>query len=150
MWSRVYVMVGCHVAPLKPRQHGALQILYCIVLCPSFRLYVPSFDCNSGVCGGFAAECRADRSCRSTTVGAARPAAMAPQHGTAARRSAANVMLPADLTRLNLSLVHFYRAMLCIRGTSRGPVSVCLCLCLSQVGVLLKRLNVGSHKQPTQ
>jgi len=33
--------------------------------------------------------------------------------------------------------------MLCIRGTSHGPVSVCL----SQVGVLLERLNVGSHKQ---
>ena len=40
---------------------------------------------------------------------------------------------------------NFYRAMLCIRGTSHGPVSVCLCL--SQVGVLLKRQNVGSHKQ---
>jgi len=39
----------------------------------------------------------------------------------------------------------FYRAILCIRGTSHGPVSVCVCL--SQVGVLLKRLNVGSHKQ---
>ena len=39
----------------------------------------------------------------------------------------------------------FYRAMLCIRGTSHGPVSVCVFL--SQVGVLLKRLNVGSHKQ---
>ena len=25
--------------------------------------------------------------------------------------------------------------------------SVSVCLCLSQVGVLLKRLNVGSHKQ---
>jgi len=25
----------------------------------------------------------------------------------------------------------FFRAMLCIRGTSHGPVSVCLCLCLS-------------------
>jgi len=41
--------------------------------------------------------------------------------------------------------------MLCIRGTSHGPVSVrlslCLSVCLSQVGVLLKRLNVGSHKQ---
>ena len=37
----------------------------------------------------------------------------------------------------------FYRAMLCIRGTSHGPMSVCL----SQVGVLLKRQNVGSHKQ---
>jgi len=41
--------------------------------------------------------------------------------------------------------VDFYRAMLCIRGTSHGSVSVCVCL--SQVGVLLKRLNVGSHKQ---
>ena len=48
-------------------------------------------------------------------------------------------------------LLHFYRAMLCIRGTSHGPVSVSVCLsvcgCLSQVGVLLKRINVGSHKQ---
>jgi len=35
--------------------------------------------------------------------------------------------------------------MLYIRGTSHGPVSVCLCL--SQVGVLLKRLNTGPHKQ---
>ena len=26
-------------------------------------------------------------------------------------------------------------------------LSVCLCLCLSQVGVLLKRQNLGSHKQ---
>jgi len=45
----------------------------------------------------------------------------------------------------------FYRAMLCIRGTSHGPVSVSVsvsvCVCLSQVGVLLKRLNIGSHKQ---
>ena len=24
----------------------------------------------------------------------------------------------------------FYRAMLCIRGTSHGPVSVCVCLCV--------------------
>jgi len=39
----------------------------------------------------------------------------------------------------------FYPAMLCIRGTSHGPVSVCVCL--TQVGVLLKRLNVGSQKQ---
>jgi len=47
--------------------------------------------------------------------------------------------------------VDFYRAMLCIRGTSHGPVSVRLSVrlsvCPSQVGVLLKRLNVGSHKQ---
>jgi len=41
----------------------------------------------------------------------------------------------------------FYHAMLCIRGTSHGPVSVRPSVCLSQVGVLLKRLNVGSHKQ---
>jgi len=39
----------------------------------------------------------------------------------------------------------FYHAMLCMCGTSHGPVSVCLCL--SQVGVLLKGLNVGSQKQ---
>ena len=31
--------------------------------------------------------------------------------------------------------------MLRIRGTSHGPVSVCVCVRLSQVGVLLKRLN---------
>ena len=44
---------------------------------------------------------------------------------------------------------HFYRAMLSMRGTSHGPASacLCLCLCLSQVGVLLKRLQVRSHKQ---
>ena len=51
------------------------------------------------------------------------------------------------------SVTHCYRAMLCIRGTSHGPVSVCLSVsvsvsvCLSQVGVLLKQLNIGSHKQ---
>ena len=39
----------------------------------------------------------------------------------------------------------FYCAMLCIRGTSHGPMSVCVCL--SQAGVPLKRQNVGSHKQ---
>jgi len=46
---------------------------------------------------------------------------------------------------------YFYCAMLCIRGTSHRPVSVRLSVsvsvCLSQVGVLLKRLNTGSHKQ---
>jgi len=45
----------------------------------------------------------------------------------------------------------FYRAMLCIRGTSHGHVSVCLSVRPSvrpsQVGVLLKRLNVESYKQ---
>ena len=38
---------------------------------------------------------------------------------------------------------NFYRTVLCIRGTSHGPVSVRL----SQAGVLLKRQNVGSHRQ---
>jgi len=41
--------------------------------------------------------------------------------------------------------------MLCIRGTSHGPVSVRLSIrpsvCPSEVGVLLKRLNVGLQKQ---
>ena len=71
-----------------------------------------------------------------------------------ARRSAANassVTLSASLgscthTFINF-LCDFYRAMLCIRGTSHGPVSVRPSVCPSQVGVLLKRLNVGSHKQ---
>ena len=51
--------------------------------------------------------------------------------------------LPIHLSLFLISFSTFYRAMLCIRGTSHGPVSVRL----SQVGVLLKRLNVGSHKQ---
>ena len=37
--------------------------------------------------------------------------------------------------------------MLSIRGTSHGPVSVRLSVRPSQAEVLLKRLNVGSHKQ---
>jgi len=41
------------------------------------------------------------------------------------------------------NIYRFYRAMLCIRCSCHGPVSVCLL----QVGVLLKRLNVGSQKQ---
>jgi len=40
--------------------------------------------------------------------------------------------------------VNFYRAMLSIRGTSHGPVSVCPSVCPSQVGVLLKRMNESS------
>ena len=48
-------------------------------------------------------------------------------------------------------LCRFYRAMLCIRGKSHGPVSVSVCLSvsvrLSQAGVLLKRQNVGSREQ---
>ena len=50
---------------------------------------------------------------------------------------------------LNKLRLNFYRAMLRIRirGTSHGPESMSVCLCLSQVRVLLKRLNVRSHKQ---
>ena len=51
-----------------------------------------------------------------------------------------------DFNRNYVSIFYrFYRAMLCIRGTSHGPVSVCLSVCQSQVGVLLKWLNVGSQ-----
>jgi len=42
---------------------------------------------------------------------------------------------------------NFYLAMLCMRGTSHWLVSVCLSVRLSQAGVLLKRINVGSQKQ---
>ena len=37
-----------------------------------------------------------------------------------------------------------YRAMLCTWGTSHGPVSVSVCVHLSQIGVLSKRLNRSS------
>jgi len=49
------------------------------------------------------------------------------------------------LSYKHFPLAIFYRAMLCIRSTSHGPVSVCLSVSvrLSQVGVLLKRLNRG-------
>jgi len=47
---------------------------------------------------------------------------------------------PTGPLRLCPATVTFYRAMLCIRGTSHGPVSACR----SQVGVLLKRLNESS------
>jgi len=39
----------------------------------------------------------------------------------------------------------FYRAMLCIRGTSHGPVSVCLCLSVS-VSVCLSVTSRSSTK----
>ena len=47
-----------------------------------------------------------------------------------------------DIRRQKVTNVH-HRAMLCSCGTSHGPVSVCL----SQVGVQLKRLSRGSHIQ---
>jgi len=58
-----------------------------------------------------------------------------------------NIQFFARLAAISTSGSGFYCAMLCIRGTSHGPVSVCPSVRLSQVGVLLKRLNVGSHKQ---
>ena len=48
-----------------------------------------------------------------------------------------------------LKLVHFYRAMLCIRGTSHVPVSVCLCLSVTSRSSTktAKRLSVSvCHK----
>ena len=51
------------------------------------------------------------------------------------------------LATISPNLTDFYRAMLCIRGTSHGPVSVRLSVRPSQLGVLLRRLNVGSHTQ---
>jgi len=57
----------------------------------------------AAACGGFAAERRTGRRYLSRAADAGRPAATAPQHGAAARRSAANagsVMLTAKLTRL--------------------------------------------------
>jgi len=47
----------------------------------------------------------------------------------------------------------YYRASYALRGICHGrvsvrlSVSVCVCLCLSQVGVLLKWLNIWTHKQ---
>jgi len=66
---------------------------------------------------------------------------------------AENDTLPPNFPGASLhQVLGFYRAMLCIRGTSHEPVSVCVCVCISvcppQVGVLLNRLNVRSHKKP--
>jgi len=69
---------------------------------PSVR---PSYQSTAAaVCGGFAAERRAGRRYRSKAVDSGHPAATTPQHGAAARRSAANAdsaLLTAELTRLN-------------------------------------------------
>ena len=65
-------------------------------------------------------------------------------------RSRLSLFMTANLLwHYSLHCIAFYRTTLCIRGTSHGPVSVCVCpsVRLSQVGVLLKRLNVRSHKQ---
>ena len=64
------------------------------------------------------------------------------------RNYAAILYLFRDIASYLSKVADFYCAMLCIRGTSHGFVPVCVRLSvrLSQVGVLLKRLNVGSHK----
>ena len=73
------------------------------------------------------------------------------ESGSISYNSVYLILAYADNFAVTETLNIFYRAMLCIRGTSHGPVSVCLSVsvsvCLSQVGVLLKRLNGGSHKQ---
>jgi len=52
--------------------------------------------------------------------------------GNAAIRQSAYDYFLFDFNRNYVSIFcRFYRAMLCIRGTSRGPVSVSVCLCLS-------------------
>jgi len=43
-------------------------------------------------------------------------------------------LMPLPLTTVSCFSkiqIGFYRAMLCIPGTSHGPVSVCVCVCLS-------------------
>ena len=75
---------------------------YHIQYCVQFLLKITK------VCGGFAAERRAGKRCRSTAVS---PAATALQHGAAARRSAAkadSVVLTAELTRLNTNQWRFH------------------------------------------
>jgi len=39
--------------------------------------------------------------------------------------------LPLTVSCFSKIQIGYYRAMLCIRGTSHGPVSVCLCLSVS-------------------
>jgi len=53
-------------------------------------------------------------------------------------------MYPIQILQLNKG---FTCATLASAGIGYHRVSVCLSVCLSQVGVLLKWLNVGSHEQ---
>ena len=39
------------------------------------------------------------------------------------------IPLPLTVSCFSKIQIGFYRAMLCIRGTSHGPVSVCVCVC---------------------
>ena len=43
-------------------------------------------------------------------------------------------------------VTHFLPCELCSRGICHSHVSMCLCVCLSQVSVLLKWLNIGKCK----
>ena len=58
-------------------------------------------------------------------------------------KSGANPSTGLMWNGLNRADFFYYRAMLCIRGTSHGRVSVCLSVRPSQVGVL-RRLNESS------
>ena len=69
--SRVYVTVACPSV--------------CPSICPSHHSTAAAAN------DGFAAERRVGRRYRSTAAGVGRPAATAPQHEAAARRSAANM-----------------------------------------------------------
>jgi len=57
----------------------------------------------------------------------------------------ASIVLLSLFCRNTPLILQFYRAMLCMRGTSYWPVSVGVCL--TQVGVLQKQLNTGSPKE---
>ena len=59
-------------------------------------------------------------------------------HYTWWRRNVKGYEVGSFLCEFN-DFIGFYRTMLCMRGTSHGPVSVCVCQ--SQVEVLLKRLK---------
>ena len=68
-----------------------------------------------------------------------RPISVTPIMSRPAKIFVQQWLRPALLIEFLKCQYAFYRAMLCIRGTSHGPVSVSVRL--SQVGVLLKRLN---------
>ena len=51
------------------------------------------------------------------------------------------------LCHTRFSWLHFYRAMLCIRGTSHGPVSVCLSVCPSVCLSVTSRCSTKTAKR---
>ena len=54
--------------------------------------------------------------------------------------------IPQEKLPWKTNFVRFYRAMLCIRGTSHRPVSVCLCLCLSVCLSVTSRCSTKTAK----